>query len=84
MKKLKGKVPDCASCKPKVLESNLEVLFLVERYQSTMFTESGLSGGGILLALEAETWVEDNDKSDYANRIMIYLGTLRAAIQRKN
>ena len=62
------------------MEENLEVMFLIERYATTMFAEYGVSAEGISLALDCETWVKDSDKSNYVNRILIYLNTYKSEI----
>lgn len=84
MKKLKGKVPDCASCKPEIMDANMPVMYLIERYSTTMFSEYGLSAEGITLAFDCEPWIKEDDKSTYANKIMIYLNTLKLKMSKDN
>ncbi len=81
MKKKKGKVPDCKECKPAVIDENLPIMYFVEKYMSTMFSDGGLSAEGITLALE-EPWVEDDDRTSYAKRIIVYLNTLKSEVNK--
>ncbi len=82
MKKKKGETPDCASCKPTVLDENLPIMYLIERYYATMFSDNGLSASGIAFAFDCELWVKDYEKSNYANKIIIYLNSLKSATNR--
>jgi hypothetical protein len=81
MKQLKKKIVDCASCKPTVMNENMPVMYLVERYSTVIFAEHGLSGAGLSLALQ-EPWIEKEDKSVYAKKVVLYLNTLKSEINK--
>lgn len=76
MKALKNKEPDCANCKPKLLEENYPIISLMERYGS-LFVDGmgGISAEGIKLALDSEFWIEEVDRSSYTRKLVVYLTT---------
>lgn len=81
MKKMGDKVPDCSKCRPATLDENLPVMYLLERYVGVIITEYGLSAEGISLALN-EPWIKDSEKSNYADKLVVYLNALRSAVNK--
>ena len=82
MKAKKGKKPDCANCKPELLEKNYPIISFMERYGSLFINGmGGISAEGIKLALNSELWIEEIDRSSYVRKLVVYLTT---AIETQN
>lgn len=72
IKKGRDEIPDCASCIPPILEENLSVMYLIEKYFFIFISDGKIQSEGISLALN-ENWIKETDKASYTNKIIIYV-----------
>ena len=78
MKALKGKIPDCASCKPEIFNSNINVIEIVRKYYPMLVSEYGVDGAGMQLIQTTE-----GINKEEVEKIIYYIMTFQSLIKDK-